>query len=150
MMSPQDKCLNYSLQCLARRELTVDMLRKKLIKKEYTEDIIQAVLEICISRNYVSDTRFVECYIRSTLRLKDVGPKKMQNYTCSKGISRDVFYAVWNSMNIAQIDHAKKALEKKLSQFELPLTNTDKQKITRFLLHRGFDFNIALQALKLV
>jgi regulatory protein len=149
-MTPKEKCLNYALQCLARRELTVDMLRKKLIKKEYSEDLIPEILECCILQNYVNDKRFVGCYIRSTLRLKAVGPKKLQNYTRSKGVSSSVFYEVWNQMNIDETEYVRQAMEKKLNQFDLPLTNADRQKITRFLLQRGFDFNIALQALKLV
>lgn len=59
------KAKDYALRSLGFREQTELQLRQKLEQREYSEDIIDAVILFLKQYNYLNDERFLEQYIAS-------------------------------------------------------------------------------------
>ena len=134
----KENCLNYALKILARRECSEQMLKSKLIQKEYPTKEVEDTLSLCREKGYVNNKRFTASYIRSTLRTRHVGPFKLLQYLASKGISQELFWQVWKELNIDERDIAEKALEKKLRTLSYKDEYEKQVKLQKCLGSKGF------------
>ncbi len=56
---------DFALRSLGMREQTEQQMRQKLIRREYSEEVIEAVIDFLKEYNYLNDERFLEQYIYS-------------------------------------------------------------------------------------
>ena len=145
------------LRSLGRREFSVWGLTKKF--REKFPDHFSIVLEIIKEfkqKEWVSDERFCEIYVREKANYSGWGERKiilkLQEHKIEETLIQknlDKYF----SENV-QIEKAKElAIEKehRLDLGQKKLTNYEKQqKIKLFLVSRGFSFNIAQIAVDMI
>lgn len=137
MNNDETKCLEKIMRFLMVRECSEKMLYDKYIKK-YPKKALENVLVFCKEQNYLNDKRFAESYIRTTLKMKNIGFYKIFSYLKARGISSDLFKDIWDSMNIDEYSFLELALKKKLKTLKYKDSFEKKYKLQNFLLSRGF------------
>jgi regulatory protein len=147
--SNQDKykqVLNGSISLLARREYSVKMLSEKLAKKyvEADKEIIENVISFLIEKKLLSDLRFAEMYTRSKLEM-GWGPQKIKFQLRNKGIPKEMVSELEQNYFEVSADKVFELAEKKFGNRVLDPKKA-KDKIFRFLVGRGFGFDVSREA----
>ncbi len=142
------RCLNL----LSRREYSQHELRYKMAQF-VDDDVIDEVIQRLQADGYQSDERFVESFVRSRIG-KRHGAKKIRYELQQKGIASDRADKELSKYLDEQLDNAKTLIERKLPRggiSELLGNFTLKNKVTRSLVSKGYDFeviNLAFEVLK--
>lgn len=144
--SAYSRLLDRAVRILAMRDHSEQELRRKLaapvMGKNGPEDIdatpedYDKVIAWCIESRYLDDDRFVQQFISSRSR-KGYGPARVRQELNQKGISRE---AVERAMRECEIDWAALARAQAIRKYgePLPVGFSDKVKVQRFLLYRGY------------
>jgi regulatory protein len=124
------------MRLLVYREHSRTELRRKLQTRFPDAPEIDQVLDELEQRNYLSDERFVEEYLKSRIR-KGYGPLRIKSELQERGISRDMiaqcltehdgqWYRLMQSAAASKLGNSSK------SDYKV------QQKTARFLEYRGF------------
>ncbi|MPV85560.1 regulatory protein RecX [Ostreibacterium oceani] len=137
---------NYCIRLLARREYAKKEITIKLKQAGYTQTDIDACLDALVQQNYQSDERFTEMLVRTRVNQR-YGPKKIAYELSQKGIAKTLAQQYLAEFDDELLGHAQALILKKAHASEL--TNPAvKNSITRYLISRGYDFDLIRQALK--
>ncbi|MDD5731483.1 MAG: RecX family transcriptional regulator [Patescibacteria group bacterium] len=143
------KAFNAAANFLKTRERSGKEIRDKLKTKEYSENIIEKVLEKLERLDIVNDRRFAEMFVRDRMKLKPKGKKVLQLELAQKGINRDIVDEVLNEMlgGDNELELAKRVLEKIEKKYSGLEGNVRRDKIIKYLLSKGFSYNIVEKVL---
>lgn len=135
---------------LARREMTVKMLRDKLkAKNKYPQHVIDAMLQKCIDNNWVNDERYAESFTRSKLEYGKLGKNAIKRELMLKGVDAETAAEA-----VADIDRdSEREAAMELVMKQLPKTqNLEKQKrvnrILGMLARKGYPSDIAYSVIR--
>jgi regulatory protein len=140
------KALDSALRLLARREHSLSELFIKLEQKGHSKNEIQEALDHCQKHGLQSDNRFAEVCSRARIR-QGYGPLKIKQELKSKGIDDEVIHSLLQLEENNWADYAYAAWQRKYKK-QANQSFEDKQKQQRFLLYRGFDWDIITQLFK--
>ncbi len=140
------RLLDRAVRILAVRDHSEQELRRKLaapiMGKNGPEEIdataedYERVIARCHEHGYLDDSRFVARFIASRSR-KGYGPARIRQELNQKGISRE---ATEKAMRECDIDWCALARDQATRKYgePLPTVFSEKVKIQRFLLYRGY------------
>lgn len=134
-----ERAVNY----LSKSMKTEKQVRDYLRKKEYPQEIIDHVLEKLVGYNYVNDELYAETYAEQSGKSK--GNRRIRRELLNKGISRETSerFAVDNETSEKVcFSLAEKYMKNK------PRDVKTAQKLQRFLLYRGFDYETVNAAVR--
>lgn len=121
--------LNYS-------ENTRFMLETKLIKKGFSKQEFSPALNYLEARQFLSDERFANIWVRNRLRFKLEGKSVLQAKLMAKGVefetAKEVVLKHFETVDENEL--CKKALKKQLQKCK------DKEKVFARVLRRGFSY----------
>ncbi len=124
-----------AIAILARRDHSVREVRDKL-SRDYSESEIDESIDRLIQDKYLSESRFIESFLRSRLSLGQ-GPVKILHEFGQKGIDKEQVEACddWHNVDFSAI-----AREVRVKRFghQPPKDFKEKQKQSAFLSRRGF------------
>lgn len=123
---------------LARAMKTTKQMRDYLTKKGYTPDVVECVIDKLKGYKYLDDETYAKLYTQQSKSHK--GQRRIKQELLNRGISHT---QVDVQVQIDQEDQLASATT--LAQKYLKNKDTDiktMQKLQRFLLYRGFDFDI--------
>jgi len=81
---------SYLMKLLGRRDHARKELFTKAIRKDYSKEVIETVLDELEQKGYVDDTGFADKFASDKSRLNKWGPKKIKAHLYKKGISKSV------------------------------------------------------------
>lgn len=125
-------------------------VRLKLTEKDFTEDIIDEVINILEKEEYLNDRLYCEVFIEDKKQLNGYGKNKIKSLLIQKGISKSVFEDFLDEFEYEEeFDNALKMGIKKLNL----LSNEEdvfkkKQKLINYLAYRGFSFDVINDVLR--
>ncbi|MGB9883099.1 MAG: regulatory protein RecX [Microgenomates group bacterium] len=123
-------------------------LEKKIIKTNFSQEDIEAVIEKLKEQDLINDKKFIDLYVKDRVALKPKGIRVLKQELMVKGISPQLIDEYFSQNQINEKELIKKILEKKLDR----LKNVDYQKkyekLLSFLIRRGFDFQVAKKAIE--
>ena len=125
-------------------------VRLKLKEKDFTEDIIDEVIDILEREEYLNDRLYCEVFIEDKKQLNGYGKNKIKSLLIQKGISKSVFEDFLDEFEYEEeFDNALKMGIKKLNL----LSNEEdifkkKQKLINYLAYRGFSFDVINDVLR--
>lgn len=125
-------------------------VRLKLKEKDFTEDIIDEVIDILEKEEYLNDRLYCEVFIEDKKQLNGYGKNKIKSLLIQKGVSKSVFEDYLDEFEYEEeFDNALKMGIKKLNL----LSNEDdnfkkKQKLINYLAYRGFSFDVINDVLR--
>lgn len=105
-------------------------VRNKLEEKGYTEEEAEGAIQKLRSYGYVNDRAYAHAYV-STYS-KDRGKLRLTYELSAKGISKEIIDDV---LPESEEENAKQLALKKCKKY------TEKEKLIRYLMGRGFDFD---------
>lgn len=125
-----------ALAALSRREHSCLELTQKLKKAGFSSEEIDPLLEDLIKRNWLSEERFIEAFVRSRFN-QNYGPMRIRYDLQQRGISGEM---IFNALLVYQDNWATSARELRIRRFGeiLPSTPQMRAKQMRFLSSRGF------------
>ena len=125
-------------------------VRLKLKEKDFTEDIIDEVIDILEKEEYLNDRLYCEVFIEDKKQLNGYGKNKIKSLLIQKGVSKSVFENFLDEFEYEEeFDNAQKMGIKKLNL----LSNEEdifkkKQKLINYLAYRGFSFDVINDVLR--
>lgn len=125
-------------------------VRLKLRENEFSNEVIDEVLEILENEEYLNDRIYCEIFIEDKKRLNGYGKNKIKSLLIQKGVSKSIFEDFLDNFEYEdEFDNAVKMGIKKLNL----LANEEdkfkkKQKIINYLAYRGFSFDVINDVLK--
>lgn len=140
------RLLDRAVRILAVRDHSEQELRRKLSAPvmgkngpeeiDATADDYERVIAWCHEHHYLDDERFVMRFIASRSR-KGYGPARIRQELNQKGISRE---STEKAMRECEIDWSEMAREQAIRKYGEPLPSnySEKVKVQRFLLYRGY------------
>ena len=134
MTTLRDKALDY----LSRREHSRLELKQKLLTKNFSLEEINATLIDLTQRNFQSDQRFAESYVRHR-KQAGFGPLKIMAELRERGVDDGLISAAIDLNNEQWREHLILVWQRKFSKSDR--TSKDirkKHQQCRFLLSRGF------------
>ena len=136
--SNYSRCKNSAIYSLAMREHSRQELHKKLIQKEYSEDVdLNKLLDELEECGYQSDQRFTESFIRYRIT-RGQGKVKISNDLKMRGVSASLINKSIQQADADWFALARQLREKKYGE-NIPDDYKERAKQMRFLSSRGFD-----------
>jgi regulatory protein len=126
-----------AVRLLARREHSMEELRRKLLTKGYPAETIEPVIEKLAGKRLVSDERFVASFVHHHAK-RGQGPIRIRAGLRQQGIPDA---QVEEALRCADIDWVQMAREVRRRKFgaTAPRSLGERAKQARFLQYRGFD-----------
>ena len=138
-----------AVKLLAQREHSIQELRRKLTRKEFSSDSIDAVVSTLQESNLVSDARYAEVFVRSRINRGD-GPMKVLASLRERGIDDELIDQFLHYDDAFWISRAERVLDKKFGGRLIVGEETgsdDWGRRARFLAGRGFAAEIIYRSL---
>ncbi|MEK7146518.1 MAG: regulatory protein RecX [Patescibacteria group bacterium] len=135
--------MNSALRSLSRRAHSRHELNEKLKRKLYaTPELVEAVLERLLELGLLNDEQYTENFLRSKLRMKPQGFRKMVQTLKNKGLSHEEARTAWNKLELSEESLAEEALQKLQKKWLNLPQEKRKEKIMRALFARGFSSDL--------
>jgi regulatory protein len=126
-----------AVRLLARREHSIDELRRKLVSKGYPPDTVEPVIQKLAGKRLVSDERFTANFVHHHVK-RGQGPVRIRAALRQQGIPES---QVEEALQSAEVDWVQLAREVRRRKFGAtpPRSLGERAKQARFLQYRGFD-----------
>lgn len=147
-MDPR-KALNTVAGLCSKKEYCRQDIREKLESWEIPEEEISRILGFLVKNNFIDDRRFALAYARDKFRFNKWGKQKITLMLRQKKLSSEIIREATDRLQQEEYDETctRLLLQKKQSLKEGdPLKN--KNKLIRFALSRGFDYDTVRRCLQ--
>lgn len=134
------------MRLLARREHSIDELRRKLLSKGYAPNSVEPVVEKLVGKRLVSDERFTAGFVHRHAK-RGQGPVRIRAELRQQGIPEA---QIEQELRRSEVDWQRLAGEVRRRKFgvALPRGLSERAKQSRFLQYRGFDADQIRDALR--
>lgn len=129
-----EKAVNY----LSRSMKTVKQMREYLTEKGYAPDVINNVVERLCELKYLNDETYAKLYVEQNLSVK--GERRLKQELQQKGISSALREKYCVMENGVSQESAQKLADKYMKNKPTDLKTL--QKLQRYLVGRGYDFDV--------
>lgn len=132
--------IKYGIWHLAKREHSISELREKLHRKTDNQDWIEEALEELERQNYLNERRYIENALRYYNEVKHYGPSRIRQEFRQKGADNNILSEM---MMESEFDYYQSALEVLNNKQRNPIEDhKERDRLTRYLISRGFDFDM--------
>ncbi|OGL30490.1 hypothetical protein A3F37_01290 [Candidatus Saccharibacteria bacterium RIFCSPHIGHO2_12_FULL_41_12] len=132
-----DKAYDRSLNMISRRPRSIWEMKQYLKQKDYSEDVIEEVLNKLSNRKYIDDQKFAEAWVRDRRLLKKTSKRRLQQELRAKRVSDEIIQKVLLDDETDEHEVLKQLIEKKRSQTRYQ----DDQKLIQYLIRQGFNYS---------
>lgn len=147
-----NKCFNYAVFLLGKRNYFEKVLVEKLKAKEYEDEAIHFALEKLYGYGYLNDTRLTEAFVKDKKRFSKKGPRYIANALKFKGVDGDVIKQAIEDhyQDDEAFENCKSLLEKKIEYYKRKSADhyTLKGKLYAFLAQRGYSSDVIKKAVE--
>jgi regulatory protein len=140
-----------ALNYLNYKQRTEKEIRKKLKEKKISEKSTDKIISILKDLKFLNDDQYAKMYIEEKLANNPKGKRVIAMKLAEKGISKEVINNVIDSKysEDTEIKKAKELLSKYIKKVRAKSESDKKQKCYRYLLSRGFDYEVVKSACKI-
>ncbi len=124
------------IHLLSMREHSVKEVSTKLSAKSDRLDLVSAVVDELIDKDYLSNSRFTESYVRAK-QLRGFGPTKIRSELSNKDIKNNMIEIYLDASSAVWYDSAQNQYTKKYGDEPISDYNTWTKR-ARFMQSRGF------------
>ena len=135
---------------LARRDMTYKQVEDKLKNKGvFPPDVIQEMMDKCVTQRWVDDERYAENFVRSRSEDRKLGKNAIRMELIKKGVDRELIdNALEDVDRDSEYQHALELVEKQLPRTQ----NLEKQKrvarLLGMLARKGYPSDIAYAVIR--
>lgn len=136
-----DEAKTAAFTILARRIHSEKEIRDKLRKKKFPPEIIEKVVQRLYEMNLLNDSQFASALVRDKLKRTPMGKSALKLKLFQKGLAKETIDDVLRETELNSEELCTKAAERKLKTLaKEPDAQKRKQKLSQFLMRRGFDW----------
>lgn len=139
------KCKNLALKIIGRSYKTQSEIKKKLLEKEYSEEVVLKVIDFLKEYNFIDDYTFVKMYIKD--RIVNQGKNKIKYSLVTKGVDKTLIENAFLELDTTEDEEEKAFILGKKKYESLSKRESDKiklkNKVIRYLIGRGYDYAIS-------
>ncbi len=144
---------DYAVRTLARRPLTVNELRARLVRRAARSPDVDAVIKRLRQANYLDDARLAESYAHFRRDYEGLGRQRVLRDLSRRGVDKAVAHeAVAESYTDSdEPDLIRRFLERKVPQATPPSPIDDRKQLVRLyraLIRAGFSSGKIVEALR--
>jgi regulatory protein len=138
----RQECLDYALKYLGMRLHSRAELRRKLVRREYGDQVIDAVLDDLARMGYLDDARFAKTKALSAAEHKHHGRRRAYVELIKAGVKKDVADAALDDVyeTSDSTAAARHLAEKKAPSLRKLDPMTARRRLAGMLQRRGFDY----------
>lgn len=144
--TPSKDCWLRAVAALNRREHSQRELTRKLREGGFEDAVIAPVLEQLIERGWLSDSRYAGALAR-TRAASGQGPRRIHVELARQGITAENTEAALASCDGDWAAQARALVVRRFGEADLRGAPNERKAVD-FLLRRGFDVNVARDALR--
>ncbi len=144
MESEKDTAFDKALTHLSATRKTEKQIRDFLTKKGYLPAVVDYAVKKLREYNFIDDSEYAEAYVESAARKK--GGRLIRMELKSKGLSEEAIEGALYSLNEEDEIAAAKEIVQKYMRGKA-FDKTTLQKAYRYLMGKGFSYDIAKEAL---
>lgn len=123
-------------------------VRGKLIDLGIFGEDLENIISYLIENNFLNEARFATAYAQGKLRIKGWGKNKIKQGLKLKGVSAPLIKMALQKLNKEEyLGKLEYILTKKSEEFRNKLDLSTKNKIIRYALSRGFEYELIFFAL---
>ena len=146
-MTEQEAYLQLAALC-AQAEHCLQEMRDKMRRWELDETVQNRIINRLIKERYVDDERYARAFVKDKIRYNKWGRRKVQQALWQKHIDADIQQQVLDEIDEKEyLDILRPLLKQKRKSIKAESDYELNQKLVRFALGRGFDFDIIRQCL---
>jgi regulatory protein len=133
---------------LAFRDRTTRELRDRLQQRGHMANDIDEVLHQLVNEGYLNDRQFAFNWARYRLQEKPLGRRRLAWEIQRRGIDSELLEEVLDKVytEFNQVALAEQVLRKHLRVAGIPHSMIERQKLSRYLMNRGFGLDIIATA----
>lgn len=145
--TPED-LMSYACWYLGQRSSSISTIREKLSRKAVSVKDVDVVVERLIDMRYLNDEEFADARIRSR-KLTGYGPERVRRDLSNKGIDKAITETQLECVD--GDEWIQLGIDLVLRRYSgLPADNVARNKRFRWLVNRGYGFDIAKRILQAV
>jgi SOS response regulatory protein OraA/RecX len=135
-----DSAYLHALKLLARRELSVEGLRARLLDRDYPPEDVQNAIDHLLESGALNDARVARAYARTAARVKGRGRLRVVRELHAMGITRDVAAEAVADVfgDLDERTMIARALQKKLRGKPRISSPAEHARLYQFLMRQGF------------
>jgi len=143
---------NYAMRLLTKRSYFENELRRKLLLKKKTEQIIKALISEIIDLGFINDEKFAEEFVEYKIHIRKFGLNRISNELKRKGVDRSIITKILSSYSDEEILNENIHLIAQKKFESLAKKEDDKrkifQKIFNHLTLKGYSTESIMEELK--
>jgi len=147
-----NKCFNYAVFLLGKRNYFEKVLMDKLKEKEYDEEAITFTIEKLHSYRYLDDERLSMAFVNDKKRFSKKGPRYIASVLKTKGVDQDTIQEALaaNYHEDEALENCKELVRKKIDYYRRKTEDqyTLKGKLYGFLAQRGYGSEVIKRAIE--
>ncbi len=139
------KARNKAFKLLSYRERTIKEIEDRLSKKKFEADVIKAVVDFLLEKDYLNEERFAEMWIRSRKKHHPRGRKLIYKELKNKGVNQRL---INNALN----EYLSEEEELKMAEYlkdkwlrRRTEENSSSYKLKNYLANKGFSYDLVYQ-----
>jgi len=136
------KARNKAFKLLSYRERTIKEIEDRLRKNDFSEEVIKAVVDFLLEKDYLNEERFAEMWIRSRKKHHPRGRKLIYKELKNKGVNQKIINSALNQYlsNQEEIDMAEYLKDKWLRR--RTEEDSSSYKLKNYLANKGFSYDL--------
>lgn len=128
-----------SIDYISRSLKTEKQMRDYLLKKDFSIEVVESVIEKLLGYKYINDENYAKLYTEQNLKNK--GNRRLKQELQQKGVDKELVETTLSGVdNDLHRENAVKLAEKYMRNKENDLKTL--QKLQRYLVSRGYDFDV--------
>ena len=140
-----DEAKAVAFRFLSYRPRSMEEVKRKLSEKEFSPLTVKKTLARLNELGYLNDYEYAHSFARSSVEGKKWGALRIHAELIQKGIANNIIDHTITQIKreYDELQVARQALETKFAQSDLyrPVDEKTRNKFTRFLRRKGFDWN---------
>ena len=136
------KARNKAFKLLSYRERTIKEIEDRLSKKDFEADVIKAVVDFLLEKDYLNEERFAEMWIRSRKKHHPRGRKLIYKELKNKGVNQRLINNALNEhlSNQEELEMAEYLKDKWLRR--RTEEDSSSYKLKNYLANKGFSYDL--------
>ena len=150
----RNKCFNYAVFLLGKRNYFEKALKDKLKEKEYDEEAIQFAIEKLYHYGYLNEERLTEAFVKDKKRFSKKGPRYIASALKAKGVDEGLIKQTLEACYEEEeaLENCMSLLRKKIDYYKRKTedTYTLKSKLYAFLAQRGYGSEVIKKSIEAI
>jgi regulatory protein len=138
----RQECFDYAMKYLQMRLHSTAELRRKLVRREYGDGVIDGVITDLLRMGYLDDARVAKTKAMSAAEHKHHGRRRAFMELIKAGVKKDVADAALNDVytKTDSLEAARMLAEKKAGSLKRLDPQVARRRLAGMLMRRGFDY----------